>query len=124
MFIAQVTIPIEFPSLWSLLGNTIIFGILFYAGFQRIKSVIEEKQSEHSEKIRNETDISIHRFEASYEQRLLLLEQRMIDSQNQINQNNQIIKTLETHNMHILKAVDDIKDSVTRLHERLDNKEK
>lgn len=107
---------IDISVLFAIIPNTIIIAVFYYAFSRKIKDIVDDT-------IKNkERDLSelIEKLETRYEQRLVMMEAKLHSTEQNLSNTKEIVKTLETHNMHILKAVDDIKESITKLHERLD----
>lgn len=127
MILAQITIPIDTSALWVIIPNAFIIAVFYFAFIQKIKQTVDEKlktytvdQAAQIQSIVKSSIESMDKFEIRYEQRLIMMEARLSTNEQNITNTKEIVKTLETHNLHILKAVDDIKESITRLHERLD----
>ena len=130
LLFAQISVPIDLSFLWTLIPNAVIIAVFYFAFVQKIKETVDEKlnkniadQDDQIKKINKANADEMDKFEFRYEQRLLMMEGRQNNTEQSLNNTKEIVRILETHNMHIMKSVDEIKDAINRLHERLDKKD-
>lgn len=100
--------------LLSLIPNAIIIAVFYYAFSRKIKDVVDEAMREKEKDLVN----AIEKLELRYEQRLVMMDAKLHSTEQNLSNTKEIVRTLETHNMHILKAIDDIKESLAKLVER------
>lgn len=127
---AQVSFSIDLTTLWYLIPNTIIIAVFYFAFVSKINDIVganltinNDKQDTKITKMVKDCLDAVEKLEMQYEQRLVMMDAKLHSTEQNVNNITAVTRTLETHNMHVLKSMDEIKESMIRLHERLDSRD-
>lgn len=115
-----MTVTLDWNILWSLIPQSVFLLVIWYSFRQKIKEIAKGEVSSPIKELRDQVLAMIDKVDLRHDTRITMLDAKLHTTDQSLATTREIVKALEAHNEHILKTVDGVADSITRIHERLD----